>query len=163
MQLSLSIPRAIRRVIVAVLLIPFGTICLLFPVYYVFIGNLGSELLADTKGMIGLGTATSFQDHHVSCTSSRSGSTSRGITQWECYIDPDSGRRPRIKRICAFNRPNQRPTPRILSNDPLQYAVSWGALDRRARYIVVLSFPTLLVFGFGCACYYAGYLGWTRP
>lgn len=163
MQINLSISRGVRRVIVAVLLFPFGTICLLFPVYYIFIGSLGNELLADTKGMIGMGTPTSFQDNRVSCTSHRSGTSRTGMTQWECYIDPDGGRRPRIKRTCAFNRTNKVPTLRIISNDPLQYAVSWGPLELFLRYLMVLGFPTLLVFGFGCACYYASYIGWTRP
>lgn len=87
----------------------------------------------------------------------------RGHTEYECTIFPTGGPISRIERTCAVNRSGQIPTLRLLSENPVQYAVSWGPWDLFSRYVFILGFPLLLVFGFGCACMYASRVAWNRP
>lgn len=155
------LPRSIRRAIAVIFLVPFGTICLLFPFFYLFMGRVGTELLTDTKGMLGFGQPTAVRVHQVSCFSRRYGTGRTGMTEWDCSIYPATG--PRIERTCAFNRTNKIPTLRIVSTDPFQYAVSWGPWELLSRYIFTLGFPMLIVFGFGFACLYATRYTWNRP
>lgn len=79
-----------RRILAALLLVPFGLACITIPVVLLVLKD-DRGMINDTRAYFGAGTAEGVPKvSQVSCAGERSGSSSSrgvGFTEWDCAID----------------------------------------------------------------------------
>ncbi len=147
---------------IALILLPGGLICISYAGLVLLAHNLGRDLLADTKGILGAGVPTSAKVHQVACSENHYGTNRRGSTEYECTLFLTNAQQDRIERTCAANHTGRIPTLRLISTNPDEYAVSWGASELISRYVFILVFPAVFIVAFGVACLYVSFVGWRR-